>query len=66
MVLYGCLEAARTLPFSCLHPVGLRLAYELREEEKFLRLRANSSHQKTAGPKSHWDRGPFPEDLQRP
>lgn len=50
-LLEGCQDPVLQL----LHPIGLRLAYELREEEKFLRLRTNSSHQKKAGPKGHWD-----------
>lgn len=53
MVLYGCPEASRTLSFSSLHLVRLRLAYDLRED-KLLRLRTNNSHQKIARPKGHW------------
>lgn len=53
MVLYGCLQAGRTLSFSSLHSAGLRLAYKLSEEVKFLRLRTNSFHQKIATPKGH-------------
>lgn len=49
---YGCLEDP-VLELST--PSELRLAYELREEEEFLRLRTNSSHQKIAGPEGHWD-----------
>lgn len=46
-------QASRTLSFSSLHPAGLRLAYKLSEEVKFLRLRTNSFHQKIARPKGH-------------